>query len=85
VRRCQVEAVSLKGSPPRAVISSSRCIGCGLCVPKCPVRALSLIEREEGREPPDDTEALYETIRKNRKGRLGEISMLLKILLKMRQ
>lgn len=85
VKRCQVKAVSVKGSPPRAVISSSRCIGCGLCVPKCPAGALKLVEREEGKEPPDDTEALYETIRKNRKGRLGEISMLLKLLLRMRQ
>jgi electron transport complex protein RnfB len=85
VKRCQVGAVTLKGSPERAVIAATRCIGCGLCVPTCPSKALSLVPREEDKVPPEDTEDLYETIMKNRKGRLGELPMLLKVFLKMRQ
>jgi ferredoxin len=84
VSRCQVEAVTLKGSPPVAVIAETRCIGCGLCVPTCPSGALKLVERGGEEEPPLDTDDLYETIGRNRKGRLSELSMLLKLLLRMR-
>ena len=85
VGRCQVDAVSLKGSPPRAVVAGTKCIGCGLCVKACPVDAIGLESRENARTPPRDYDHLYETIAANRKGPIRQLAMLLKVLLRMRQ
>jgi Na+-translocating ferredoxin:NAD+ oxidoreductase subunit B len=85
VKRCQVEAVSLKGSKRKAVINRSRCIGCGLCVPTCPVKAIGLIKKEKVEVPPADFDELNETILANRKGSIGKFLMFLKVILKMRQ
>jgi Na+-translocating ferredoxin:NAD+ oxidoreductase subunit B len=83
-KRCQVNAVSVQGKPGRAVISAGRCIGCGLCVPTCPAECLRLIPRDGENVPPDDTLELYDTIRGNRKGKLGELGILVKILFRRR-
>jgi len=85
VRKCQVDAVLLKGSPPRAVVAGTRCIGCGLCVTACPVDAVRLESREDAPTPPQNYDDLYETIAANRKGPLRQLTMLLKVLLRMRQ
>lgn len=82
VERCQVEAVSLRGSPPVAVISDKRCIGCGLCVPTCPPGAVRLVPGDGESIPPEDTEDLYDTIMSNRKGRAGRLALLLRVLVK---
>lgn len=85
VKRCQVDAVSLRGSPAVAVISGNRCIGCGLCVPACPAGAVRLVPGHVEKIPPKDTEDLYETIMSNRKGPLGRLTLLLKVLVKRRR
>ena len=84
-KRCQVNAVSLQGSPPRAVISNGRCIGCGLCVPTCPAECLRLVPREGDNVPPEDTEELYDTIRRNRRGKLGKLAMMVGMLMRRRR
>lgn len=85
VKRCQVDAVSLRGSPDVAVISGNRCIGCGLCVPACPAGAVRLVPGGEEKMPPEDTEDLYETIMSNRRGPLGRLALLLRVLVKRRR
>jgi ferredoxin len=85
VKRCQVDAVRMKGSPPRAVIGCTRCIGCGLCVPVCPAGAIRLVQREGTPAPPVDEEDLNDTIRENRRSGFGRFVMMLKVLLRMRQ
>jgi electron transport complex protein RnfB len=85
VKRCQVNAVVLKGTPKKAVIGETRCIGCGLCVPTCPADAIHLVPVERETVPPEDEEHLNETIMSNRKGAVGRFLMFLKVMLRMRQ
>ncbi|OPL17773.1 MAG: hypothetical protein AVO35_08935 [Candidatus Aegiribacteria sp. MLS_C] len=85
VKRCQVNAVSLKGPGGTAVVDEARCIGCGLCVPKCPAEAISLVPAEGDNTPPADNVDLYDRIRDNRKGRLAEMAELAKVFLRMRR
>jgi ferredoxin len=85
VSRCQVNAVTLSGSPKRAVVNLSRCIGCGLCIPTCASHAMHLRRKE--REPviPKDYDDLYDTIMANNKEMRQRAGVFLKVLLKMRQ
>ncbi|MCK5115380.1 MAG: 4Fe-4S binding protein [Candidatus Aegiribacteria sp.] len=85
VKRCQVNAVVLKGSPAKAVIGRTRCIGCGLCVPTCPADAIRLISTELETVPPMNEEELNDTIMSNKKGAMGRFLMFLKIILRMRK
>jgi len=85
VKRCQVDAVVLRGSPAKAVIGRTRCIGCGLCVPTCPTDAIRLIPKEQGSVQPMNEEELNDTIMSNKKGAMGSFLMFLKILLRMRK
>ena len=41
-RVCPTEAISFSSIDGRAVISSEKCIGCGLCVHRCPTAAIHL-------------------------------------------
>lgn len=47
--RCPMGAMEVVDNLARA--NADRCIGCGLCVTGCPVRALSLVRREGVAEP----------------------------------
>jgi len=85
VTRCQVGAVALTGPGGKAKISRSRCIGCGLCVTTCPAKAIRLQRKANETVPPADEEALYEKIMANKKGPWGQVVMLVKLALRMRQ
>jgi len=37
-----------------AVVSNQACIGCGVCVHKCPTDSLTLIQREVISDPPEN-------------------------------
>lgn len=84
VKRCQVNAVTLGGPSGTVAISRSKCIGCGLCVITCPKKAISLVKKTPETVPPEDEEELYDTIKANKRGRLGELLMVLKLLLRVR-
>jgi Na+-translocating ferredoxin:NAD+ oxidoreductase subunit B len=85
VKRCQVNAVKLKGQKQGIQINRSRCIGCGLCVTTCAKGALRLEKKEKVTIPPRDEEALHEEIMAKKKGPWGQRWMFLKIMLGMRR
>jgi NAD-dependent dihydropyrimidine dehydrogenase PreA subunit len=67
--RCPVGAIVLQDDI--AVVTPATCIGCGLCVTTCPSGALRLVEKEQRKEPPDDTKALYMQLLQERYGPWG--------------
>jgi len=85
MKRCQVDAIVLKGTPKKAVIGETRCIGCGLCVTTCPADAIQLVPTGRETVPPKDEEDLNDTIMSHKRGVVGRFFMFLKILLRMRQ
>jgi Fe-S-cluster-containing hydrogenase component 2 len=56
-------------------VDEARCIGCALCVTTCPSGALKLKPKEAPKIPPDDTQALYITLLRERYGPLGMASL----------
>ena len=85
VSRCQVNAVSLSKPNGTVNINLSRCIGCGLCVSTCSSHTLHLEKKHNVTVPPENEEALNDLIMNNKKGIFENISMLAKVVLKMRQ
>ena len=57
--RCTIRAIT-KGEG-RNVINEAKCIGCGLCVTKCPSKAITLIRKPDDQrmEPPADEMEWY--------------------------
>lgn len=82
VERCQVNAVSIDDQLGVSTINLNRCIGCGICVSSCQAGAINLVKKEKEVTPPKTSEDLYETIMTNKKGRLGKIKLVARLLLK---
>jgi electron transport complex protein RnfB len=77
---CQVDAVSIDKSAGVARIDLNRCIGCGNCVINCPSEAISLVRNEKETVPPDDITSMYEINATNKKGILGKIKLISKLV-----
>ena len=82
VDRCQVNAVSVDGNGSIARINLDRCIGCGNCVVTCPTDALSLVRKETETVPPVDSEALHDEIMAHKKGTIGKMMLVAKLMMK---
>jgi ferredoxin len=82
VERCQVNAVTVDDRGSAAVVNLDRCIGCGNCIVTCPAGAMSLFRKKEETVPPRDTQALYDEIAANKKGTLGRMMLVAKLMLK---
>jgi len=82
VGRCQVEAVTIDEGGNTAVIDPGRCIGCGNCIVTCPAEAMSLVRKESETVPPADTEALLDDIMAHKKGTIGRMMLVAKLMLK---
>jgi len=80
VKRCQVDAVTLDGKHSAAVVDLDRCIGCGNCVVACPAGAMRLVKKERETVPPLDAGALYDEIMAHRKGPLGKMMLIAKLV-----
>jgi Fe-S-cluster-containing hydrogenase component 2 len=65
-----MDALSRNGDG-KTQVDESRCIGCALCMTKCPSGALQLKTRAVSSVPPDNTMALYGKILQERFGPLG--------------
>jgi ferredoxin len=82
VERCQVNAVSIDDGLSVSSVNLDRCIGCGNCVVSCPSEAMSLLKKEKEMVPPASSEALYDIIMANKKGKLGKIKLAATLVLK---
>ena len=69
-RICQMDAVVMKNNKT-VLIDVNRCLGCGNCVSRCPSGALSLTKKPNEYTPPETIEALFDEIRKEKKGVVG--------------
>ncbi len=80
VERCQMQAVSLVNEV--ATVNYDRCIGCGNCVVTCNSGAIQLEKKEKEMVPPKDFNALLQKIMIKKRGFLGSMKMMGKMLLK---
>jgi NAD-dependent dihydropyrimidine dehydrogenase PreA subunit len=79
-KRCQVGAAKVSGKNRLSSIDLTRCIGCGLCVPSCPENAITLHKKPDEVIPPATKENLHDIIMSNKKGALGKLKLIGKLL-----
>ena len=70
-KKCQVDAVTLKGDLEIYSIDPLRCIGCGICVAACPMEAISLERKADEHHLPHTREELFDIIESSKKGKFG--------------
>lgn len=80
VERCQMEALSLINNI--STVDYDRCIGCGNCVVTCKSGAIKLQKKEKEMVPPKTYDALMQKIMMKKRGFLGSMKMIGKMLLK---
>ena len=80
-KRCQVGAVAISEKTQQASIDLNRCIGCGLCIPVCPQKAVTLQKKSTEIKPPQTREELYDIIMAKKKGKLGKLKVMGKLLM----
>ncbi|MFW9879830.1 MAG: 4Fe-4S dicluster domain-containing protein [Candidatus Thorarchaeota archaeon] len=78
VKRCQMEAVALDNN--HAVVNLDRCIGCGNCVTTCGMKAMKLYKKEKSVTPPKTSGTMYTKIMMKKRGFLGTLKMVGKII-----
>jgi len=82
VERCQVNALTMDDRARAALVDLDRCIGCGNCVVACPSGAMSLARKKKEIVPPRDTEALRDEIMAHKKGTIGRMALVARLMLK---
>jgi ferredoxin len=80
-KRCQVGAAKVSEAKQKASVDLNRCIGCGLCIPICPQKAISLKKKSCEVRPPRTRDDLYDIIMSHKKGRLGKMKIMGKIVI----
>ena len=78
VERCQMEALSLINNI--ATVDYDRCIGCGNCVVTCESDAIKLQKKEKEMVPPKTYDALMQKIMMKKRGFLGSMTMMGKMI-----
>ncbi len=82
INRCNMEAISFNNE--KIYINKNKCIGCGICVVKCPSKAIELTRKEKIKKPPYGAFALFLKILYKKAGALPVIKIVLKAILKTR-
>jgi Fe-S-cluster-containing hydrogenase component 2 len=72
---------ALSNNNDSSVVDLDRCIGCGVCAPKCPNGAIELNANTNSYTPPKNNDALYKKIELERYGKLGMLKMMPKMIL----
>lgn len=80
-KRCQVRAARVSEQKRKASVDLNRCIGCGLCIPTCAQKAISLKKKANEVIPPQTRGDLYDIIMSHKKGRLGKLKIMGKIVI----
>jgi ferredoxin len=78
VSRCQVNAMSMNGPGGTAKADLDKCIGCGLCVPSCPSKAIRLVKKVLETVPPENEEELFDMIKANKRSGFMILFLILK-------
>jgi ferredoxin len=79
-KRCQVGAAKVSELKKKSSVDLNRCIGCGLCIPTCPQKAMSLKKKSNEVRPPQTRNDLYDIIMSHKKGRFGKLKIKGKIV-----
>ncbi len=84
-QRCQAGAIkggrnSGKEVSNTIAIDRTRCLGCGLCVPTCLKKALSLAKKSVETQPPATRDELLAILRRDKRGPLGKLKVLGRLL-----
>lgn len=82
VGRCQVNALTIDDREGTARVDLDRCIGCGNCIVGCPTDAMTLLKKKKETVPPFDSEALHDEIMAHKKGTIGKMMLVAKLMLK---
>ncbi len=82
-RRCQAQAMGVRGVKQPARVDLNRCLGCGHCIAVCPQKALALEKKAEESRPPETREDLFKILKANRKGGLAKAKLAGKLVLDM--
>ncbi len=77
---CQVGAVRVSDKKQPAVVDLDICFGCGVCVPNCPTQSITLVKKSAEVRPPQTREDLHEIIMAGKKGRLGKLKLIGKLI-----
>jgi formate hydrogenlyase subunit 6/NADH:ubiquinone oxidoreductase subunit I len=70
-----VGAAGISEKNQHAAIDLNRCIGCGVCIPTCPEKALSLQKKATEVRPPKTREELHDIIMAHKKGKWGKLKV----------
>ncbi|MHA1146669.1 MAG: 4Fe-4S binding protein [Promethearchaeota archaeon] len=79
IKRCQMDAIDVINK--KAVVNHDRCIGCGNCVPSCGMKAMTIKLKEKITIPPKNHTALYTKIMMKKKGLIGALALVGKVIL----
>ncbi len=79
VKRCQLQAITV--SDKKAKVNLDRCIGCGNCVATCSAKAMVLVKKDKETVPPKTHDDLYQKIMIKKRGALGSLKMVGKMIL----
>jgi dissimilatory sulfite reductase (desulfoviridin) alpha/beta subunit len=80
-KRCQVGAARVSEQKKKTSVDLNRCIGCGLCIPTCPQKAMSLKKKPNEVRPPQTRDDLYDIIMSHKKGSFGKLKIKGKIVI----
>ena len=78
VKRCQMDAIVLEND--KAIVNLDRCIGCGNCVATCGMKAMRLYKKGKSVTPPKSSGRMYTKMMIKKRGFLGTLKMVGKIL-----